>query len=199
MFKLKLPVIHQHLRRSKALFIAESLLICLLPGTAAVLHAQDTTSTTAHPGYVVPSQKASKTKPSLFITFVPKSGSGLSPQITYGCNIPPPSVTANFTNDSATWIGSISCNVSVGLYGTTVLFDYPSGPNVAYGNQINTTSENASSSGSYSGLSSGNYEVNFNIDITPPAGYTTTPGSDCHYISGTELACTVGSGEFNIP
>jgi hypothetical protein len=107
-----------------------------------------------------------------------------------------PTVNLTFSNGYATWTGSISCTTAVHLYGTTKLFYYPNGAVLASGTQINETSTAASSSGSYY-VSPGNYEINFNVDITIPAGYTTTPGNGCYYINNnTAIHCTVGSGEF---
>ena len=137
----------------------------------------------------------------IFLTFTPvKKGVGPSPEATFGCNIPAPTATETFSSRTATWSGSISCSTAVGLYGTTKFFNYNTNVVLASGSQINTTASSASSSGSYSGVPSGTYEVNFNITITPPAGYTTTPGSGCAYNNGgPSVTCTVGSGTFTQP
>ena len=161
--------------------------------------AQETTTTTARPNNNSV-QNEEIQRPALFITFIPKNPKpGITADANFGCSIPYPTVYTTISSRTASWSGGISCNATVGLYGTTVLFNYDTNVISAYGSQINTTSSSASSSGSRAGLSSGNYEVNFNVDITPPAGYTTTAGAGCYYINGgPRVHCTVGSGEFSL-
>jgi hypothetical protein len=174
-------------------------LFLLFGAVAAQAQENPTTSTTATQN--VAPQAASEEKPPLFITFVPiNRGIGPSPQATFGCSIPYPTATETFSSRTATWSGSVSCSISVGLYGTTKFFNYNTNVVLASGSQINTTATSATSSGSYVGVPSGTYEVNFNIQITPPAGYTTTPGAGCAYVgSGPAILCTVGSGTFTQP
>lgn len=162
--------------------------------------AQGTTTTTAQLTLSNPQVEADS-RPPLFITFIPiHRGIGPSPDVNFGCSIPYPSVTDTFSSRTATWSGGISCNATVGLYGTTVLFNFNTNQTLAYGSQFNTTSSSANSYGSYSGLATGTYEVNFNVDITPPPGYTTNAGGGCSYISGgPRVHCTVGSGSFSQP
>jgi hypothetical protein len=168
------------------------------PAPAAFAQSQSSKTTTALQN--APTPEAQPASSGTFITFTKKGSGGITPDATFGCSVGTPSVTDTFSSRTATWTASISCSIAVGLYGTTVLFHYPSGPNVAYGNQINTTSTAATSSGSYSGLSTGSYEVNFNIDITPPAGYTTNASGYCSYVNGgPEVFCSVPSGSFSQP
>jgi hypothetical protein len=170
-------------------------------GFISTLSAQepDATTTEAQPTTTNTTQEQSNEHEPTFIIFTRTSAhsDAVSSNATFGCSVGYPTVTANFTTNIATWSATISCSVSVGLYGTTVLFYYPSGGNVAYGNQINTTSTTATSSGS-SYLSNGNYEVNFNIIITPPSGYTTTASGNCAAYGSNKYKCTVPSGEFTM-
>lgn len=167
--------------------------------SAPVARAQQVTSSTA--GQDAAPTPTQQDKGSQFITFTPiQRGIGPSPQATFGCSLPSPTVNVAFATHTASWTGNISCSISVGLYGTTVLFNVPGNVIYAYGNQINTNASSASSSGTRGGLPGGNYAVNFNIDITPPAGYTTTAGGNCSYINGgPAIHCSVGSGTFNVP
>ena len=139
--------------------------------------------------------------PGIYLTFTPiKKSIGPTPDATFGCSIPAPSATETFSSRTATWSGGISCSISVGLYGTTKFFNYNTNQVLASGSQINTTASSANSSGSYSGVPSGTYEVNFNVTITPPAGYTTTPSGGCAYVNGgPQVTCSIGSGTFTQP
>ena len=181
----------------KASFFVALGVFAAIPAVSA--KAQATTSTTTV--QAVNNQSTTDDAPPTIITFTPiHKGVGPTPQATFGCSVPPPSVTDTFSTRTATWSGSISCSVAVGLYGTTILFNNNTQAVLVGGSQINTTAASASSSGSYSGLPSGTYQVNFNIDITPPAGYTTSVGGACSYIgSGPRVHCTVGSGAFTQP
>ncbi len=130
-----------------------------------------------------------------FLTFTRNSTGGNStdtahPNATFGCSVGYPQVTTNFQTNEVQWIASISCSISLGLYGTTVLYVWPSGPNDAYGNQINATSSAASSSGTDYDVANGSYGLNFNIILTPPAGYTTSVSGGCAYINSTQIKCT---------
>ena len=139
--------------------------------------------------------------PGIFLTFTPiKKSIGPTPDATFGCSIPAPSATETFSSRTATWSGGITCSVAVGLYGTTKFFNYNTNVVLASGTQINTTATSANSTGSYSGVPTGTYEVNFNVTITPPAGYTTTPSGGCSYVNGgPQVFCSIGSGTFSQP
>lgn len=184
----------RHILSKFSVFFA---IFLLLPFGFANAQEQKDSSTAGQ--NVAPSVQADE-HPPLVITFVPINKSGLTPQVTFGCSIPYPTATLTFATRFATWTGSISCTTAVGLYGTTAFFNYNTGVVLGWGNQFNVNSTSASSSGSYSGVPSGTYEVNFNVDITPPSGYTTTPGAGCSYINGgPAVHCTVGSGTFTQP
>lgn len=171
--------------------------VSFLFGTAVSAWTQEPTTTTAQATVINPQTDTSSSAAPVLVTFTPiKKGIGPTPDATFGCSIPVPSVTVTYSNNSASWSGGISCSTIVGLYGTTVFFVYNTSQIDGYGNQINTNAYSANSSGTYYGLSRGTtYQVNFNVDITPPAGYTTNPGTGCSYISGgPRVHCTVGSG-----
>jgi hypothetical protein len=185
---------------SKALLsIAALIAFAVIPTGLAEGQANGPTNTTAQP--TVNTDSRQDERPPVFITFTPiQKGISPTPAATYGCSLPYPTGSDTFSTGTATWSANIACTISVGLYGTTVLFNTANNGIIAYGNQINTTAVSASSSGSHSGLAPGTYQVNFNIDITPPAGYTTTVGSGCSYVNGgPEVLCTVSSGPFTQP
>ncbi len=176
--------------------------VAIIMGASSTARAQsDSPKSTTALQSVNNQQPEANQSTGIFLTFTPvKKGIGPSPEASFGCSIPYPTATETFASRTATWSGSISCSTAVGLYGTTKFFNYNTNFVYASGTQINTTATSASSSGSYSGVPSGTYEVNFNITITPPAGYTTTPGSGCSYVNGgPQVNCTVGSGTFNQP
>ena len=175
--------------------ISTSLSATLILSIALIGQAQEPTTTTAlqTPTVIQPSVQSEP----FFVTFTPiKRGIGPTPEATFGCSIGPVSVTTMYSPSSISFNDGISCSTAVGLYGTTVLFVYNTNQIDAYGTQINTTSTSAASSGAYYGPVRGTtYAVNFNVDITPPAGYTTNPSGACSYISGgPRVHCTVGSG-----
>jgi hypothetical protein len=189
------------MRSIKAILsIAALTAFAMLPTEAAQAQEPTPTSTTAQP-IVNNNQVQIVERPSVFITFVPiNRGISPSPDASFGCSIPFPTATETFATRQATWSGSISCSIAVGLVGTTAFFNFNTNQVLAFGSQINTTAPSASSSGSFTGVPTGTYEVNFNVDITPPPGFTTIPGSGCSFINGgPAVHCTVGSGTFNQP
>ena len=173
--------------------------LAILFGTALLAvkttRAQDTTTTTA--GQNANLGQAEPGNPGVFLTFTHAHGIGPQPNATFGCSVSAPYVTTSNTGQT-TWTATISCSTGVGLYGTTVLFNNNTQQIIAYGNQINTNSTSATSAGAYSGLH-GTFQVNFNVDITPPPGYTTSAGGNCSYINGgPSVHCSVGSGAFTL-
>jgi hypothetical protein len=159
----------------------------LLVGTAGLASASPAPTVPAPTAAVASTNHSGQAG---YITFTKKSTDAAHPNATFGCSLGYPQVTTNFQTKEVQWSGGISCSISLGLYGTTVLYYWPGGPNYAYGNQINTTASSAVSSGVIYGLSNGSYGLNFNVDITPPAGWTTTVGGGCSYINATQILCT---------
>jgi hypothetical protein len=185
----------------KLSFLLSALLLTGFISTVSASAQDESTSSTAQPkATIVENEARDDQHQPLFIVFTPENKKDISPDATFGCSIPYPTVTATFLTHTFSWSGGISCNIPVGLYGTTKLYQISSGFVYASGSQINTTAYSASSSGSDTGVPGGTYAVNFNVDITPPSGYTTTPGNGCSYISGgPRVHCTVGSGAVTMP
>ena len=183
------------LRKTTLPLAAVALSLVLVTKPAQAQQDDPTKSTTAGQNVEHPDQSADNVKPPLFLTFTkirPAGAVGPSPDATFYCSIGAPSVTTNATYHTVNWVASASCSTSVGLYGTTVLYQTGNLAIAGYGTQINTTSTQASSSGGYTGLLVGDYAVNFNIDITPPPGYTTTVSGGCSFINGgPNVQCTV--------
>ena len=175
---------------------------------AAQAQQDDLTTTQARPSVTSPDQPTTNKKNNLFITFIkthpsgaPAATSSASPDATsLGCNVGYPQVGQTYEPPSANWTASVSCSADTGLYGTTVLYTPSNNQVITDGSQINTFGTEATSSGSYSLQHGLSYDVNFNITITPPAGYTTTAGTNCKLSNNnTSVTCTVTTGPFSTP
>jgi hypothetical protein len=129
------------------------------------------------------------------LTFT-KAGSGVSPMTAFTCSVTYPYVTDTYSTGEIAWSAQVSCSISLHMQGTTVLYQWGSSSAYAFGSSYNNISSFNSSSGSIYGIHSGLWGVNNNVDIFPPAGYTTTLGAGCYYVNGSpsDIHCTATTG-----
>jgi hypothetical protein len=125
-----------------------------------------------------------------------KTGSGVSPMTSLTCSVSYPYVTTNYSTGQMSWSAAVGCNVALHMQGTTVLYQWGSNSAYAFGSGYNNISSYNTSDGSVYGIYTGLWGVNNNVDIYPPAGYTTTLGAGCYYINGSPSAihCTATTG-----
>lgn len=129
------------------------------------------------------------------VTFT-RIGSGRSPRDTFDCSVTYPYVTDTFSTGQISWTSQVSCNIAVHMQGTTAIYQWGNGNAYAFGSSYNNTSTLNTSSGSVTGIHSGEWGVNNNVDFFPPVGYTTTLGAGCYYVNGstTDIHCTATTG-----
>lgn len=139
--------------------------------------------------------QAALPRTSTTITFH-KTGSGMSPATTFACSVTYPYVTDTYSNGEISWTAQVSCSISLHMQGTTAFYQWGSSSAYAFGTSYNDTSSLNTSSGAVYGIHSGQWGVNNNVDLFPPAGYTTTLGAGCYYVNGSpsDIHCTATSG-----
>jgi len=125
-----------------------------------------------------------------------RTGSGASPMSTFTCSVTYPYVTDTYATGEISWSAQVSCSISLHMQGTTALYQWGSGSAYAFGSGYNNTSSFNTSSGDIFGIHTGLWGVNNNVDIFPPAGYTTTLGVGCYYVNGSpsDIHCTATTG-----
>lgn len=129
------------------------------------------------------------------LTFT-KTGAGRSAKDTFTCSVTYPFVTNTFSTGEFNWTSQVSCSLPLHMQGTTALYQWGSGSAYAFGSSYNNTATVNNSNGDIFGIHTGEWGVNNNVDIFPPAGYTTTLGAGCYYVnnSPSDIHCTATTG-----
>lgn len=167
-----------------ALCLAAGLAVAGSGSAQAADTAPTTTATTrvAHPGTTTE------------LTFT-KAATGRSPKVTFTCSITYPYVTDTFLTGEFKWTSQVSCSIPLHMQGTTVLFQWGSSSAYAFGSSYNNTATVNNSNGDVYGIHTGVWGVNNNVELFPPAGYTTTMGAGCYYVTEpTDIHCTATTG-----
>jgi hypothetical protein len=134
------------------------------------------------------------------VTFKPIAHPGVvTPNTAYACTVSYPYVNDNFSNGEISWTATVSCNITLRMQGTTVLFQWGSSNAYAFGTSYDHTASSSTSTGAVYGIFSGTWAVNDNVLLFSPAGYTSTPGAGCAYYNppaNTQIKCTETTGPF---
>ncbi|MDI5967731.1 hypothetical protein POF50_031320 [Streptomyces sp. SL13] len=129
----------------------------------------------------------------LLVTFT-RAATARSPKVTFGCSVTYPEVTDTFSNGEFSWSAAVSCSVALHMQGTTAFYQWGSSNAYAFGSSYNNTATSNQSTGAVYGIHTGQWGVNNNVDIFPPAGYTTTLSSGCYNVNASDIHCTSTSG-----